>query len=69
MNAVVTSSISNMANTDTSQNATSQIVNPEKKKRIEDLTYLKAHLDLLAVGLTIAFLAYTIIQIKKKRKA
>jgi hypothetical protein len=68
MSAITASNISNMTNTDNSQNATSQVTNPEKKQRMEALTYLKAHLDIIAVGLTIAFLGYSIIQLKKKQK-
>lgn len=66
MSAITASNISNMMNNDTSQNAKSQVTNSEKKKRIEALSYLKAHLDIIAVGLTITFLAYSIIQLKKK---
>ena len=68
MSAITTSNISNMTSTDTAQNASSQVTSPEKKKRMETLTYLKAHLDIIAVGLTIAFLAYSIVQLKKKQK-
>jgi len=68
MSAIITSNISNMTTTNDSQNETSQGANSEKKKRIEALAYFKAHLDVIAVGLTIAFLAYSIIQIKKKQK-
>jgi hypothetical protein len=57
-----------MTNTDNEQNSASQSMSPDKKKRIETLSYLKAHLDIIAVGLTIAFLAYSILQIKKKQK-
>ena len=68
MSAITASNISNMTNTDNAQNAASQVTSPEKKQRMETLTYLKAHLDIIAVGLTIAFLAYSIIQLKKKQK-
>jgi hypothetical protein len=68
MSAITPSSISNMTNSDNSQNATQQVTNPEKKKRIEALSYLKSHLDIIAVSLTIAFLAYSIVQLKKKQK-
>jgi hypothetical protein len=68
MSAITASNISNMTSTDTAQNASSQVTSPEKKKRMETLTYLKAHLDIIAVGLTIAFLAYSIMQLKKKQK-
>jgi|LakMenE01Jun11ns_1017448.scaffolds.fasta_scaffold7385998_1 hypothetical protein len=68
MSAITASNISNMTSTDTAQNASSQVTSPEKKKRMETLTYLKAHLDIIAVGLTIAFLAYSIVQLKKKQK-
>jgi len=68
MSAITASNISNMTNSGNSQNATSQVTNPEKKQRMETLSYLKAHLDIIAVGLTIAFLAYSIVQLKKKQK-
>lgn len=68
MSAITASNISNMTNSSNSQNATSEVTNPQKKKRMEALSYLKAHLDIIAVGLTITFLAYSIIQLKKKQK-
>jgi hypothetical protein len=68
MSVITASNILNMTNTDNEQNAASQSMSLEKKKRIESLTYLMAHLNIIAVGLTITFLAYSILQIKKKQK-
>ena len=42
--------------------------NPEKRGRMEYLSYLKSHLDIVAIGLTITYLIYSIIQIRKKQK-
>jgi hypothetical protein len=67
MSAIITTNLVDMMTNDTSPNAT-EYTSEEKKQRIADLSYFKAHLDILAVGLTIAFLGYSLIQLRKKQK-
>ncbi len=40
----------------------------EKQKRLELLTYVKAHFDLIAVTLLVAYLGYSLYQMKKITK-
>ena len=40
----------------------------EKQKRLELLTYVKAHFDLVAVTLLVAYLGYSLYQMKKMTK-
>lgn len=56
----------NIANATTNNKDQMNVSNPQKQSQMEKLAYLKAHLDVVAVFLTIAFLSYSIIQLKKK---
>jgi hypothetical protein len=44
------------------------MTDPEKQKKLELITYVKAHLDLVAVTAVIAYMAITIIKMSKKNK-
>lgn len=44
------------------------ISDEEKKQRLELLTYVKAHFDLIAVTLLVAYLGYSLYQMKKITK-
>lgn len=44
------------------------ISDQEKKERLELLTYVKAHFDLIAVTLLVAYLGYSLYQMKKSSK-
>ena len=44
------------------------ISDEEKKQRLELLTYVKAHFDLIAVTLLVAYLGYSLYQMKKSSK-
>ena len=44
------------------------IQDQEKQKRLELLTYVKAHFDLVAVTLLVAYLGYSLYQMKKMTK-
>ena len=44
------------------------MIDPEKQKKLELLTYVKAHLDLVAVTAVIAYMAITIIKMSKNNK-
>jgi hypothetical protein len=42
------------------------MTDPEKQKKLELITYVKAHLDLVAVTAVIAYMAITIIKMSSK---
>jgi hypothetical protein len=42
------------------------MTDPEKQKKLELLTYVKAHLDLVAVTAVIAYMVITIIKMSSK---
>jgi len=44
------------------------MIDPEKQKKLELLTYIKAHLDLVAVIAVISYMAITIIKMSKNNK-
>jgi hypothetical protein len=44
------------------------MIDPEKQKKLELLTYVKAHLDLVAVIAVISYMAITIIKMSKNNK-
>lgn len=44
------------------------ISDQEKKERLELLTYVKAHFDLIAVTLLVAYLGYSLYQMNKSSK-
>ena len=44
------------------------MTDPEKQKKLELLTYVKAHLDLVAVTAVIAYMLITIVKMSKTSK-
>lgn len=42
--------------------------NPEKQQKVENIFYLKTHLDLVVVSLAIIYLVYQIRQVSKNAK-
>jgi hypothetical protein len=44
------------------------MTDPDKQKKLEFLTYIKAHLDLVAVTAVIAYMAITIIRMTNDKK-
>jgi hypothetical protein len=44
------------------------IADEKKQERLELLTYVKAHFDLIAVTLLVAYLGYSLYQMKKSTK-
>jgi hypothetical protein len=52
---------------DTSANG-NKLSDPDKQKRLELLTYVKAHFDLIAVTLLVGYLGYALYNETKKRK-
>jgi hypothetical protein len=51
--------------TDTTAN---KLSDSEQQKRLELLTYVKAHLDLIAVTLLVGYLSYSLYQMHQKGK-
>lgn len=68
---LATSQFSNMASMaspspiDTSQKTLSD---QKKQERLELITYVKAHFDLISVTLLVAYLSYSLYQMKKSSK-
>ena len=51
-----------------STNTTTDVQNQDKKQRLELLTYVKAHFDLIAVTLLVGYLAFALYNETKKTK-
>jgi hypothetical protein len=51
-----------------STNTSTNVQDEEKKERLELLTYVKAHFDLIAVTLLVGYLAFQIYNSAKKEK-
>jgi hypothetical protein len=47
--------------------ASTDVQDQEKKERLQLLTYVKAHLDLIAVTLLVAYLGYTLYKMKNPK--
>jgi hypothetical protein len=56
-----------MANNQPPPTMENEMNGEEEKKRMELLTYVKAHADLIAVTLLIAYLGYSIYLLNKKK--
>jgi len=51
-----------------STNTSTNVQDEEKKERLELLTYVKAHFDLIAVTLLVGYLAFALYNETKKQK-
>ena len=51
-----------------STNTTTEVQDQDKKERLELLTYVKAHFDLIAVTLLVGYLAFQLYNAAKKEK-
>jgi hypothetical protein len=51
-----------------STNTTTDVQDEDKKQRLELLTYVKAHFDLIAVTLLVGYLAFALYNETKKTK-
>ena len=49
-----------------STNTTTEVQDQDKKERLELLTYVKAHFDLIAVTLLVGYLAFALYKETKK---
>jgi hypothetical protein len=53
---------------DTTANNGNKLSDPDKQARLELLTYVKAHFDLIAVTLLVGYLGYALYNETKKHK-
>ena len=58
----------NVANSQPPQTTQMSMSDSEKQKRLELLTYVKAHFDLIAVTLLVAYLGYSLYTLNKNQK-
>jgi len=62
------SNMASMASPSPLDTSAKSMAQEEKQKRLELLTYVKAHFDLVAVTLLVAYLGYSLYQMKKMAK-
>jgi hypothetical protein len=62
------SNMASMASPSPLDTSAKSIADEDKQKRLELLTYVKAHFDLVAVTLLVAYLGYSLYQMKKMAK-
>ena len=62
------SNMASMASPSPIDTSAKTISNDDKQKRLELLTYVKAHFDLVAVTLLVAYLGYSLYQMQKGKK-
>lgn len=60
--------LANAASSTITDTSLKSVVDQEKQKRLELLTYVKAHFDLLAVTLLVTYLGYSLYTMNKKNK-
>lgn len=60
--------MASMASPSPTDTSAKSISDQEKKERLELLTYVKAHFDLIAVTLLVAYLGYSLYQMNKSSK-
>jgi hypothetical protein len=58
--------VATMAAPQSTDTAANKLSNTDQKKRLELLTYVKAHLDLIAVTMLVSYLGYSLYQMHKK---
>ena len=58
----------NIANSQSQETSQMKMNNDDKQKRMELLTYIKAHFDLISVTLLIGYLGYSIYILNKQQK-
>jgi hypothetical protein len=58
----------NLAASQSSQTPEITMKSEDKQKRLELLTYVKAHFDLIAVTLLVGYLGYSLYILNKKQK-
>ncbi len=67
-NMVTPMDLANATSSSISDTSIKSVSDQDKQKRLESLTYVKAHFDLLAVTLLVSYLAYSLYQMNKKTK-
>ena len=68
MNPTQLGNFASMASPSPTNTQANGLSDPKKQDRMELLTYVKAHLDLVAVTLLVAYLSYSIVQLRKAKK-
>jgi hypothetical protein len=62
------SNIASMASPSSTETSVKTLSDESKQQRLELLTYLKAHFDLVAVTLLVAYLGFSLYQMQKGKK-
>ena len=60
--------MASMASPSPTDTSAKTLSDEKKQERLELLTYVKAHFDLIAVTLLVAYLGYSLYQMKKSAK-
>ena len=60
--------MASMASPSPTDTSTKTLSDDKKQERLELITYVKAHFDLIAVTLLVAYLGYSLYQMKKGNK-
>jgi hypothetical protein len=60
--------VASMASPSSTETSVKTLSDASKQERLELLTYIKAHFDLVAVTLLVAYLGYSLYQMKKAPK-
>ena len=68
MNPSQLGNFASMASPSPTNTQSNGLSDPKKQDRMELLTYVKAHLDLVAVTLLVAYLSYSIVQLRRMKK-
>ena len=62
------SNIASMASPSSTETSVKTLSDEKKQERLEVLTYVKAHFDLVAVTLLVAYLSFSLYQMQKGKK-
>ena len=68
MNGTQIANVASMASPSSTETSVKNLSDESKQERLELLTYVKAHFDLVAVTLLVAYLGYSLYQMKQGKK-
>jgi len=68
LSSMQVSNIASMASPSPINTSAKTLSDDKKQERLELITYVKAHFDLIAVTLLVAYLGYSLYQMKKMTK-